>query len=154
MRGSAETRLVWGIKRSLIEYVEGLEDGTIEIADPAGRNEHEFLFSYDASASQFDIETRTGVLQFRGAVTLRGYAGNLQIQVIDPQLRMTNVASDLLTLTRSMFTGERFDPIVTVSVEAFEPELHGKTRLTNAGRVLLGAQYQVGQEMSNLRIIW
>lgn len=151
---TSETTLIWGIKKSLLEYVEGLEDGTVEVTAPATRTGGEFTFTLDEEASDFDPATRRGILQFRGSVVLTGYWGTMRVELTDPQLSVGEIATDLLVKTSSMFTGERFDPIASVAVTTFEPELLGTTRLTSAGRLLLGEQYQVGQELSDLRVTW
>lgn len=154
MELTTNTTLTWGIKDSLVEYVEGLEDGAVEATAPAQRIEGGFSFQLDPDASSFDAEARIGILQFRGAVVLTGYWGTMRIELNDPQLRFAETATDLLVRTSSMFTGERFDPIVTVAVNQEGPDLLGETRLTSAGRLLLGEQYQVGQELSPLRVTW
>lgn len=151
--GSAVT-LHWGIKESLLAYVEGLEDGSVETVGPVIRQGNEFVFPLDQDASDFDPATRLGTLQFQGSVTLSGYWGSMRIQLTDPQLKMTDINTDLLVRVSSMFTGERFEPIAAVAVTQFEPELTGTTRLTSAGRMLLGEQYHVGQELDPLRVNW
>lgn len=149
-----EAHLIWGVKESLLDYVEGLEDGRVELTPPASRNGKEFSFTLDAEASDFNPETRIGILQFRGSVLLTGHWESMRVQIKDPQLRIGEIATDLLVHTSSMFTGDRFEPIASVAVSAFEPNLIGTTRLTSTGRMLLGEQYQVGQELSELKVIF
>jgi len=146
--------LHWGIKESLLRYIDGLEDGSMQVVDPASRDGSEFTFPLDVAASDFDTQTRVGTLQFRGSVILSGHWDSLRIEVNDPQLKITNINTDLLVRVTSIFTGERFLALAAVAITEFEPELIGVTRLTSAGRSLLGEQYQVGQELAALRVTW
>lgn len=150
----SEASLRWGIKESLLAYVEGLEDGSVKTEGLVIREGNEFVFPLDQEASDFDPATRLGTLQFQGSVTLSGYWGSMRIELTDPQLKFTDINTDLLVRVSSMFTGERFESIAAVAVTEFEPELTGTARLTSAGRMLLGEQYQVGQELDPLRVTW
>lgn len=146
--------LIWGIKQSLVEYVESLEDGVIDVTEPAVRDALEFHFAFDPTASSYDEETRTGTLQFRGSVVMTGYWGAMRVEVNDPKLELHDASGKLSVRTSSVFSGERFDVIAFLDVAAHQPELTASVKLTPAGPNVFGPQYQVGQEMSELRVTW
>lgn len=151
---NTETTFVWPIKHSLVEYVEGLEDGLIAISGPAVREGNEFRFSIDLDESDYDPETRTGTLQFRGAVTLTGYAGAMRVDVRDPQLYLKGDIGGLALYTTSIFSGDRFEGVALVEVSQYEPHLRGIPKLTPDGPSVFGPQYQPGQEMGELTVRW
>jgi hypothetical protein len=144
--------LTWGIKTSLLEYVESLEDGAITVSAPAVREGMLCSFSLDEAASDFDADTQTGVLQSSGSVVLSGYGGQMRIELTDPRMTLQNGAGFLAIRLQSMFTGERFEPIAAVSVSATEPTLVFDAKLTPAGCSIFGPQYQAGQELSPISV--
>lgn len=144
--------LTWGIKTSLLGYVESLEDGEITVSAPAARDGMLFTFALDEAASDFDAKTQTGVLQFSGSVVLSGYGGQMRIELTDPRVTLRNGTGFLAIRLQSMFTGERFEPIAAVSLSAAEPALVLDAKLTGEGCSIFGPQYQAGQELSPITI--
>lgn len=151
---NTNTTLVWGIKPSFVQYVESLEDGQVELIEPATRNDDGFIFPLNIEASDFDSETQTGSLQFSGSVIFTGYFGTMRVEVRNPLLRIADGRGELFVHTPSMFTDERLDSLVSVQITSTEQGLHATTRLTSPGRMILGQQYQVGQELSELAVRW
>lgn len=150
---AGEPILVWGVKTSLLQYVEALEDGLIETSAPAVRDGSNFSFAYDLSGSIFEGDLLECVLQFRGVVVMTAYWGTMQIEIKDPRLTLAGGAGDLAVRTNSALFPDRFESIATVNVVTLEPELECEVRLSAAGRMLLGQQYQVGQELNCLTVI-
>lgn len=70
--------LQWGIKSSLLRYVQGMPDGTIEVSRGAAETAEGFVFP-----ATFTVE---GELSFRGTVTLTGHGGMLHLPLSDPAL--------------------------------------------------------------------
>ena len=148
------TTLVWGIKESLLGYVEGLDDGAIEVSDTVARVGNKFEFMLDVSESDYDADSRVGTLQFRGSVLLTGYAGAMRVEIKDPQLYLKGDVGGLALMASSIFTGDRFEGVALVEVTAYEPELLGRPKLTPGGPIIFGPQYQAGQELDVLRVRW
>lgn len=148
------TTLTWGVKQSFVAYVESLEDGLIELVAPATRSDDEFVFTLDPDASDFDPETQSGSLQFSGSVIFTGYFGTMRVEINNPLLRIADGRGELFVQIPSMFTGERLDSLVSLQIINAESELRATTRLTSPGRMILGQQYQVGQELSDVTVRW
>lgn len=148
------TTLVWGIKESLLRYVEGLSDGAIVVSNSASRVGNDFEFTLDLAESDYDADSRVGTLQFRGSVLLTGYEGAMRVEIKDPQLYLKGDVGGLALKASSIFTGERFEGVALVEITTYEPELQGTPKLTPSGPIIFGPQYQAGQELDVLRVRW
>lgn len=146
------TKLSWGIKESLLKYIESLDDGEIIMTVPAARDGDAFLFAVDTDASEFDPASANGTLQFVGEVMLTGYHGAMKIQIRNPRLTLKDGQGVLTVSVSSVFTGDRLEPIAAVTVTETEPSLVCTTVLTRHGQALFGPQYQPGQELSPLTV--
>ncbi len=145
---TSPTKLNWGIKESLLSYIESLDDGTIELESPARREGTGFAFSLAPNRTDFDEEKFYGLLQFEGAVHMSGYHGAMNITIRDPQLIIKSGQGVLSVEVESVFSGKRFDPIAVVKrVDGVETPTF-ITRLTSEGQMLFGPQYSPGQELS------
>lgn len=146
--------LSWGIKESLLAYIERLEDGGIEISNGAVRDGNEFRFDLDESNSQFDASTSEGTLQFRGSVILTGHWGAMRVEIHDPQIVANGASGEINTTTKNVLSADRTETFGTLTITAGAPQLHADVNLAAAGRMLLGQQYSVGQELSPLTVSW
>lgn len=144
--------LNWGIKESLLKYIESLDDGEVTLVAPASRSGDIFSFIIDEKASSFDSASGKGLLQFSGEVNLSGYYGAMKINVRDPQVFIKDGSGVLLVIVESVFTGKRFDPIATLTRTTEGSEMVFTTALTPEGQMFLGPQYHPGQELSSLRL--
>jgi hypothetical protein len=151
---SGTPTLSWGIKESLLAYIERLEDGAIDTTAGASREGNDFTFTFDETTSNFDEATGEGVLQFRGSVVLTGHWGAMRVEIHDPRLTIAGGAGEIETRTNSVISAERFETFATLTVTSPAPVLTAATALAAAGRMLLGQQYSVGQELSELRVTW
>lgn len=70
--------LRWGIKASLIGYINAMSDGSITLARGARRDADAFVFPA--------MSVSPDRLQFEGAVTLDGHDGMLHLTLADPAL--------------------------------------------------------------------
>lgn len=142
------TTLTWGIKESLLGYVESLEDGEIVVDGGATRVGNTFTFSVNADETDFDATAGEGTLQCAGTVTLSGYHGQMKITIQDPKVTLQDGRGTLAIRVQSMFTGESFVPIAALTVTGTTPELTATAVLTAQGQPFFGPQYQPGQELS------
>lgn len=78
---SAERALTWGIKASLLDYVRGMPDGSVELADGASEAAGAFRFPADVASGD--------PLAFRGAVRLTGHGGMMRVTIADPSIVQT-----------------------------------------------------------------
>ncbi len=81
--------LSWGIKRSFIDYINSLPDGSVSATDGAtvaGSS----LFCFSPESSDYDVARGTGVLRFRGDVRLAGHHGMLLVRLLDPWITFTS----------------------------------------------------------------
>lgn len=143
-------QLQWGIKDSLLGYLRGIEDGLIEADFPAAFEGNLFTFSEDSAASNFDAETATGTLQFQGTAKLSGHWGMMNIVLKNPLIELQNGAGTLLVAQGGILTPETFVPFV--KLERIGDNHEYRTILTPEGRLVLGEQYQVGQELNPLTL--
>lgn len=148
------TTLTWGIKESLIAYIERLEDGLFETTAGASRFGNEFQFPQDEGASTFDPDTQLGVLQFRGSVIITGHWGSMRVEINDPRITLSGETGEICTLIKSVFGDDSFLTFGTLSVTAPAPKLTAGVALATGGQSLMGQQYTVGQELSPLSISW
>lgn len=140
------TTLTWGIKESLLGYVESLEDG--EVTLDGGATRVGSIFRFPITESDFDAATGDGTLQCSGTVTLSGYHGQMKITIQDPRVTIQEGRGTLAIRVQSMFTGESFVPIAALTVTNLTPELVTSAALTAQGQPFFGPQYQPGQELS------
>jgi hypothetical protein len=146
--------LSWGIKDSLLAYIERLEDGAIDTSNGASRLGNEFVFENDGSESSFDESTGEGTLQFRGSVILSGHWGAMRVEIHNPQIVVKGNTGEIITTTKNVLSADRAETFATFTVTAGAPQLQADVQLAAAGRMLLGQQYSVGQELSPLTVSW
>jgi hypothetical protein len=147
--------LMWTIKDTLVSYIEALDDGTVEAIAPASRSDAGFHFPVEATDGG-TLDTR--VLQFRGTVRLTGHWGALNVELSDPRVELSEQGATLLVRERGSADPERRIPFADLSISRQETapdgstELEAEAALTGHGRLILGAQYRVGEPLSGVRI--
>jgi hypothetical protein len=145
--------LHWSVKDSLIAYISGLEDGTVEAIEPATRTEAGFSFVLNGPASDFNAETHTGVLQFQGTAHFTGHWGMMNITVKDPRIELTSGHGVLSIVQGGVLSPETHVPFVNINVVPGSHPLMLTAALTAEGRGVMGEQYSVGQELSPLTLV-
>jgi len=148
----AETTLRWGIKQSLVAYIEKLEDGATELSGPVTRSDDEFIFACDDANAHFNFETGLGTLQFEGTVTFTGHWGGMRIAIENPRLTVAAAGAELAIRVSSVFGPEAFHPFARVNLVRANDELVGTVSLLAGGVQLMGPQYHEGQELSPLTV--
>lgn len=146
--------LRWGIKESLLAYIDRIEDGVIESSAGASFSDGTFSFEFDEAQSTYDSTTANGMLQFRGSVIITGHWGAMRVEIHDPQLQIDGTTGALSTRTNSPISAERFEVFATLSEVTPSPTLSAHVNLAAAGRMMLGQQYSVGQELDSLTVVW
>lgn len=87
--------LAWGVRRSLVDYVQGLHDGAIAVGSGVVvAPELEFRFPLD-DVVDFDGASRLGVVRFRGTVQFTGHFGMMNFTFADPWLHVGATSSSL-----------------------------------------------------------
>ena len=92
--------LTWAIKDSLVSYVEGLADGTVETLAPASRAAHGFWFPRSEEPPGTAAADAVHVWQFLGAVRLTGHWGALDVELRDPRVELDGGHGTLLVRER------------------------------------------------------
>lgn len=146
--------LRWGIKESLLAYIDRLEDGAIKASAGAEYTSGTFSFAFSEGSSSFDHATAQGRLQFLGSVIITGHWGAMRVEIHDPQLFLEGSSGVLSTRTNSPISAERFETFATLSEVTHAPTLTAQVSLAAAGRMMLGQQYSVGQELDSLQVAW
>lgn len=144
--------LQWSVKDSLIAYISGLEDGTVEALEPAARTESGFTFVFNEVASDFNVDFHTGVLQFLGTAHFTGHWGMMNITIKDPRIELTSGSGILSIAQGGILSPEVHIPFALVNVVPGSHPLMFTAALTTEGRGVMGEQYSVGQELSPLSL--
>ena len=144
----ADVAMTWPVKASFVGYVKRLEDGEVSLADGAAETDAGYRFGSPESEVSFDVASQTGTLPFAGKVTFSGYWGALRVEINEPRVELTEGKGTLSVKIGGVIGTPRWEAIAGVEVSEFSGErLTLTVRLTAAGRMLLGEQYQVGQEL-------
>lgn len=142
------TKLSWGVKESLLHYIESLDDGVVALTETVTRNGEIFTFPLNPELTNFDVNEFQGLLQFDGEVCFSGYFGAMNIRVRNPQIQVKGGQGILSVVVESVFSGQRFEPIAVIKQIEEEPSRKFIAVLTAEGQTLFGPQYQPGQELS------
>lgn len=144
--------LEWSIKESLIGYLSALEDGVISAREGAVFDGATFSFPL-LEGSAFDFTELTGELSFGGFASLTGHFGAMRIELLEPSIVCTDGDGHIQIRIKSAISATpRIEQIAKISLSSVDGELRGTTSLTAAGRMLIGQQYQVGQELAPVRV--
>lgn len=146
-------RVQWGIKKSLVSYIDSLSDGSITVSDPVERGDAGFYFPIDVKNSSFDSDTGSGVLQFLGGVSLEGHWGALSISISRPRIELVNGVGELKMAQLGLFSAEPFYTFANVTARDVELLDDFVVELAPGGRAVMGEQYHVGQQLDMLYLL-
>lgn len=146
--------LSWGIKRSFIDYIASLPDGSVSATDGATMS-GSTLFCFSPATSDYDAALGTGVLRFRGDVRLSGHHGMLLVRLLDPWITFTSGSGVL-----SISTGDGQDRTAVGFLSPAKPREadgslvweHVDVVISPEGSELFDGQYAAGQPMDPLFI--
>lgn len=120
--------LHWGIKASLLDYVRGMADGSVEAAGGAAISESGIRFPGVAD------------LAFRGTVTLTGHGGMLRVTIAEPALVET-AEGWVLEIADTDDPSRR---LAFATIAAFDGSRASGTALTQDGADLFFGPYERG----------
>lgn len=155
MSSGIHAGLTWGVKRSFVSYVAGLDDGEFEATDGATMTPgHIFHFPL-ASTADFDSATGLGTVQFRGRIRIGGHFGMMELLIRDPRLLITDRGAQLLAPDPD--AGGRLTPLAELTISTArlstqQPLTDLPTELSPEGIVLFNRQYLPGEEMDPVTI--
>lgn len=142
----ASGRLRWAVKESFIAYIRGLEDGAIETFGGCDAESGVFVFPGESAGH--------GALSFTGGVRFTGFAGMLDVRLVDPMIEGEDTDTKLTALVGPESIAAR---VAIATFEDTEPYRAGEQwtatpRLTFEGSRIFGDVYQVGTELAPLTV--
>lgn len=148
--------LSWGIKRSFVDYIASLPDGSVSATDGATVSGTS-LFCFSPETSDYDVARGTGVLRFRGDVRLAGHHGMLLVRLLDPWVTFSS-GSGVLSISTGDDGGlDRtavgfLSPSQPRDAGGFLVWDHVDVVVSPDGSELFDGQYAAGQPMDPLVI--
>jgi hypothetical protein len=142
---STPGRLRWAVKKSFIDYIRGLDDGAIEVFDGAEHLGETFVFTGESSDD-------SGLL-FGGGIRFTGFAGMLDVRLVDPMIETSQKGDYTLTAMVGAASIAARAPIATISGAGdFRPgqPWSAVPQLTFQGVRIFGDVYQVGADLAPL----
>lgn len=133
MTAPAGRSLLWGIKASLLGYVRGMADGSVEAGDGATISEAGIRFP------------GAGGLAFRGSVTLTGHGGMLRVRIADPAL-VERAGGWVLEIADPDDPSQR---MAFATIAAFDGRQATGTALTQDGADLFFGPYERGTALDD-----
>jgi hypothetical protein len=149
--------LSWGIKRSFIDYINGLPDASVSAVDGATVDEAGH-FRFAADSSDYDTVRGTGILRFRGDVRLSGHHGMMFVRLLDPWIAFTG-GRGILSISTGDGIGQDRTAVASLRSGAPHQAAEGslvwtdvEVAITDEGSELFDGQYAAGQPMDPLFI--
>jgi hypothetical protein len=149
--------LSWGIKRSFIDYINGLPDASVSVVNGATVDETG-LFRFAAENSDYDAVRGTGILRFRGDVRLSGHHGMMFVRLLDPWIVFTG-GRGILSISTGDDVGQDRTAVASLRSGAPRQAADGsliwadvEVAITDEGSELFDGQYASGQLMDPLFI--
>jgi hypothetical protein len=137
-------RLRWAVKESFLDYVRGLSDGTIDTFDGCEVEDGVFVFAGESAGD--------GGLSFTGGIQFTGFAGMLDVRLVDPMIEGDGIDTTVTALVGPKSIAAR---VAIATVESAGPLRGGAAwtatpKLTFEGVRVFGDVYQVGTELAPL----
>ena len=129
------TALVWGIKGSLLRYVEAMADGSVDATDGATSNPDGFVFP--AVPDQ--------PLAFTGCVTLTAHGGMMRVRLAAPAL----VRGDAGWVLEIADPDDASVRLTFATLASFDGEAATGTALTADGADLFFGPYREGTPLAD-----
>ncbi len=148
--------LSWGVKRSFIDYIASLPDGSVSATSGAAKAD-DSLFCFGPGSGDYDVARGTGVLRFRGDVRLAGHHGMLLVRLLDPWITFTG-GSGVLSISTGDGGGQDratigfLSPARPRQSDGYLVWDHVDVVISPEGSELFDGQYAAGQPMDPLFI--
>jgi hypothetical protein len=149
--------LGWGIKRSFIDYINSLPDASVSAVGGAARDDAG-LFRFAPDRSEYDIESGTCILRFRGDARLSGHHGMMFVRLLDPWVVLTG-GRGILSISTGEEAGQDRTAVAVLRAGAPVRAADGsltwsgvEVAITDEGSDLFDGQYAAGQPMDPLFI--
>ncbi|GAA3886238.1 hypothetical protein GCM10022381_30480 [Leifsonia kafniensis] len=145
--------MAWRIKASFVKYIAGMNDGAVRILPGSSVTPNgEYYFTLEHY--DFDSETLTGVVKFRGGVEFSGHFGMLNLSLTDPWISFREGTALISAVTGA---GERVE---FCAVAAAAPLIDGDvlmwrdipTFLTSVGEPLFNNVYRGNEPFAPLTV--
>lgn len=138
--------LVWGIKRSFLQYIARMPDGRCSATDGANLLDKSFHFSLDVDSGQ-----AVGIVKFRGDVRFSGHNRMLFLRIAHPWLH-TDTDGSAATLT---IDGAPKRVILATLDLLTENDGHRgvNVRLSEHGSELFNLAYPAGEVLDDLKTL-
>jgi hypothetical protein len=139
--------LRWTVKESFIEYIHGLSDGTIETFDGCEPLDGTYVFPGESSDD--------GGHLFSGGIQFTGFAGMLDVRLVDPMIEADGTQWKLTALvgTKSIAARVAIATIENAGPLRTDEQWTATPKLTFEGVRVFGDVYQVGAELAPLIVV-
>ena len=88
--------LQWGIFRDFVNYIENIAGGKVQVLGAASRSGNTFVFP-QIKGGDWNAQTQTGTVPYGGGVSFEAHEGQLQLSILDPQIKVTGAKSAVMT---------------------------------------------------------
>lgn len=152
--------LLWGIKRSFIDYVRRMPDGAGSVTDGAvPLEQNTILFPAGEAGPVALAEGADHTWSFHGDVRFKGHAGMLFVRVAAPRITVHGTAGELTIEDPYDRPDAERVPLVTLRLERGPAPagaavwLGSEVRLTEAGSALFNDVYPPGEPFEQLSVV-
>jgi ferredoxin-NADP reductase len=151
--------LAWGVRRSFVEYLRGLDDGEFTADGGAAVDDRQVFHFPLRSADDYDPVARTGTVRFAGRAALGGHFGALSVVVEDPWLEFGAGGATLTVADPDRDAGHRV-PLLDLDLptapgpDGGPAPVEVPTRLTVEGTSFFNGQYPPGSAMDPVSVVF
>lgn len=134
--------LRWAVKESFLDYIGGLSDGAVRTFDGCEQVDGQFVFPR--------ASTGDGGVHFSGGVHFTGFAGMLDVRLVDVMIEGEGAEQRLTALVGPASIAARATLAEIKDAPPLRPdeEWTATPRLTFEGVRIFGDVYQVGTELA------
>ena len=153
--------LSWGIKRSFVNYVSGLDDGEFVGTSGATIDDEHVAYFPQVATSDFDARTVTGSIAFEGSVSISGHFGMMSLMLVAPRIELNGDVAELTIADpdRNPSSGARVALVTLALPTAVEDGgtltwRDAVSTLTAEGSGAFNQQYLPGEVMDPVTFSW
>ncbi|WP_091470982.1 HtaA domain-containing protein [Paenarthrobacter nitroguajacolicus] len=135
------TSLMWGFKRSFVNYIEGMSDGQVHLTDGASRHGAGFVFPFGYRQGSS--------LMFQGSVQFTGHFGMLNLNVEGLRLSQAGDRVSILIADEEVDGGQLMLASGTLNPASAVIE---SVRLSREGADLFFENYKPGEPLEDIQL--